>query len=102
MERRMLKKNLLISICNGLVITLFVFAIAFLVMIFSSGEDGQRQVLFDALYFNVSTANDGVVNLEFGRSDNFTPVFLSFTAILSAITFGIVNLHGKKNNELQN
>ena len=93
-----MKKNLLKSIGNGLSITLLVFTIAFLVMLFSSGEDGLRQILFNSLYFNAVTINDELVSLEFGTSDNFLIVFLCMSLLFSFINFCMLNYSNYKNN----
>ncbi|MGL4589650.1 MAG: hypothetical protein ACRCUP_05390 [Mycoplasmatales bacterium] len=75
--------NMHISIIiSALIFVFIIFVVAFLLMLFSSSDDGLRTTLYNALYFNAQTGVDGVTTMEFGLYKNALNVFATMFTIL--------------------
>lgn len=69
----------------GVMTTAIIFVGAFMLMLFSSAEDGLRTTLFNAIYFSSQQHSDGSLMLNFGLYDNFFPVFGIFVGSISLL-----------------
>ena len=69
------------------VITLFSMTVSFLMMLFSSGEDGVRYCFFHTLFFKSSTEASGNVSLNFGFTGNVFPIVF-FAGVILVFLFG--------------
>lgn len=73
--------GLLFSLIISIVIMLIIMTGSFLIMLFSSGDDGMRYCFFKTLYFDSVTHLDGSVKMSFGFTGEYLPGLI-FTACL--------------------
>lgn len=81
-----MKKNnwtikIVISFMVSVIFVLFVMAGSFILMLFESGEDGMRKCFFDTLFFQSNTKADGSVQMIFGLTGNYLPIFISIIVV---------------------
>lgn len=69
------------SFFGALIITVVIMAASFFSMLFASAEDGRRETLFHALYFESTTSAEGAVSISFGLTEHYLPLILLFGAI---------------------
>lgn len=74
-------KPILGSTLGATIITLIVMTVSFIIMLFSSKEDGMRQTFFNTVFFNSSTKADGTITMNFGLTGNFVPILISVVGI---------------------
>lgn len=82
------------SLMGSVVITLIVMTVSFLLMMFSSSEDGYRSTLFNTIFFQSTTDATGAVNIEFGLTKNYLPLIILLAAIF-VFLFMTVVIYGK-------
>lgn len=74
----------------SVIATLIIVTLSFLLMLFSSKEDGFRSTFFNAIYFKSTTSANGVVSINFGVQ-NFIPIFwtviIIFVFVLLTMNF---------------
>lgn len=78
---------LAVSILLSMVTTLVGMTISFLVMLFSSGEDGMRYCFFQTIFFKSATDSAGVTSMSFGLTGEWFPIVF-FAGICFAMLFG--------------
>ena len=61
--------------------------ISFIVMLFSSGEDGVRYCFFNTMYFKSFTEESGKIAMSFGFTGKVFPI-LFFVGVLLFFMFG--------------
>ena len=69
------------------IITLCAMTVSFLVMLFSSGEDGMRYCFFKTIYFNSITEATGNISMKFGFTGEVFPIFF-FAGAIFVFMFG--------------
>lgn len=75
-------------------ITVAVMMVSFLGMLFASGEDGRRETLFHALYFESVTRSDGVVSISFGLTEYYFPIIIIFVCAFLFV-FGVCVIYNR-------
>lgn len=82
------------SFLGAVGITVAVMMVSFLGMLFASGEDGRRETLFHALYFESVTRTDGAVSISFGLTEYYLPVIIIFVCSFLFV-FGICIIYNR-------
>lgn len=71
-------KNIINSVLLGTIFTSISVVVSFLIMLFSSGEDGLRTTFFNSIFFKSIENSSGSLDISFGIYDNnFYPIFIS-------------------------
>ncbi|PWU67293.1 hypothetical protein [Gracilibacillus dipsosauri] len=90
-------KNLLTyinSLIAAIITTLFILTASFLIMLFSSGEEGYRTTYFGSLFFNSTPTSEDTLEMQFGVA-NGIPIFITI-AILFVLFIFILSLFKRK------
>ncbi|WP_277678073.1 hypothetical protein [Gracilibacillus dipsosauri] len=90
-------KNLLTyinSLIAAVITTLFILTASFLIMLFSSGEEGYRTTYFGSLFFNSTPTSEDTLEMQFGVA-NGIPIFITI-AILFVLFIFILSLFKRK------
>ena len=101
-------KGFCISVFGGLLMSIIVVAISFLIMIFKFGNDGMRYSFLHLVYFNTKTMSDGSVDMNFGTTGHFLPaiimvlVFMCFIFAIFTLTKKLLSYRVKLLNERNN
>lgn len=82
------------SFLGAVGITVAVMMVSFLGMLFASGEDGRRETLFHALYFESVTRTDGVVSISFGLTGYYFPIIVIFVCAF-LLVFGVCVIYNR-------
>ena len=84
-----LKKGKLSVVVNSLVgsvlTTMILMVLSFLMMMFSSAEEGRRTCFFDTLFFSNVTEADGSLSIVFGLTGKLMPIFITIAIIFCFI-----------------
>lgn len=92
-----MKKIIIGSAVNSFILTLVIFTVSFLLMLFSSGEVGYRTTLGEALFFNSFKSDTGTTIINFGAGPNAGIVFLFIFLFIFFVT--VILLYILKKNE---
>jgi hypothetical protein len=93
-----MKKNIRLSLLNATMITLFIFVISFIFLMFSTKVDqGLKTTLFNSLFFEAKTNSNGIVTLSAGTYNNFWWVFISSIIFIFSISMLALTRLNKKN-----
>lgn len=65
------------SFLGSIITTLVILTGSFLVMMFSSGQNGIRKIYFDTLFFESITRSDGSVGIHFGLTGEILPIIIT-------------------------
>lgn len=87
-------KTFIATLISSIVITLFIMTGSFLLMMFSSGEDGHREALFNTIFFESTTATDGTLNISFGLTERYMPL-LVIAGVIFLLLFSTCIVYGK-------
>lgn len=82
------------SLMGSVLITLVVMTVSFLMMMFSSGEDGYRSTLFNTIFFKSTTDAAGAVDINFGLTENYLPLIILLAAIF-VFLFSAIVIYGR-------
>lgn len=101
-------KNKIKKIVNcsigSMITTIVILLGSFLVMLFSSSEDGIRKTFFNTLFFESTTKSDGVVDMHFGLTENYIPILLTIFIIFIfyySISISYELLNNYRNNIIE-
>lgn len=64
------------SLIASIITTLIILTVCFLIMLFSSAEDGYRTTFFGGIFFSSKEALDGSTSLSFGL-ENPIPIYIA-------------------------
>lgn len=62
------------------IVTLCSMTVSFLVMLFSSGEDGYRLCFFKTIFFQAVTDTNGVTEMSLGMTGQYIPIVVFWGA----------------------
>jgi len=82
------------SLMAAIITTLFILTASFLIMLFSSGEEGYRTTYFGSLFFNSIEKSDGNLEMEFGVASGI-PILITI-AVLFILFLIILSLYDKR------
>lgn len=82
------------SLVASIITTALILMISFIVMLFSSGDEGYRTIYFGGLFFENYNISEDLSKMEFGVA-NGNPIIITFV-ILSFLYFLVFLLSKKK------
>lgn len=87
-------KKLFNSLIAAIITALFILTGSFMIMLFSSGEEGYRTTYFNSLFFNSYSTSDGRIEMNFGI-ENGIPILITI-AILFVLFVIVISYFKKK------
>lgn len=95
-------RKIINSFFGSIITTLAILIGSFLLMMFSSGQNGIRKTYFDTLFFESITRPDGSVGVHFGLTGEILPIiitiiiFFVFYYVIFAFNQNLDNYKGKE------
>ncbi|WP_025027081.1 hypothetical protein [Caldalkalibacillus mannanilyticus] len=73
-----MKKAFLVSNCliASVVTTLFILVTNFIIMLFSSADEGLRKTYFNSIFFESTLQEDNMLDIEFGVANGY-PIIIT-------------------------
>ncbi|HSH23919.1 MAG TPA: hypothetical protein VLA13_00055 [Massilibacterium sp.] len=85
------------SLVAAFITTLFILTVSFMIMLFSSGEEGYRTTYFDSIFFKSTSTSKETLQMQFGVA-NGIPIIITI-AILFVFYLAILLLSQKRSNK---
>lgn len=74
-------KLIINALLGAIMTTLVILTCSFIIMLFGSDEEGMRTTYFNTLFFQSETEKDGSLDINFGLTEEYLPIFITTTIL---------------------
>ncbi|MBO0441849.1 hypothetical protein [Candidatus Enterococcus ikei] len=78
------------SLMGSIILTAVLMTVNFLIVLFSSSDDGTRKIFFNTLFFKSVTDSFGKTTMSFGLTQNYQPLIIVILALFAILYFSQV------------